>query len=210
MIDFLRGKIVHAEPEYIVLDVGGVGYRIYCANPGAFGEPGNGGETTVYVHHHVREDAIQLYGFSSRSEQTLFRRLIGVTGIGPKVAIGAMSGGRPEALIAAIWREDIGYLTKLPGIGKKTAQRIILDLRDKLGQPSDEAGGDWAAPEAAAGKTQDAAAESVAEQAREGLRSLGFTDAEIDRIWPKAIAGAEGGESADALMKAALKHLYRG
>lgn len=207
MIDFLRGKIAHVEADYIVLDVGGVGYRIYCANPHAFGAP-DGEETTVYVHHHVREDAILLYGFATRNEQSLFRRLIEVSGIGPKVALGAMSGGRPEALVAAIWREDLAYLTRLPGIGKKTAQRIILDLKDKLGAPPAE--GSDAAADWASAAPPDPAANTAAQETREGLRALGFTDAEIDRVWPKISDSLKGGESADAILKAALKHLYKG
>src|SRR5690606_2872918 len=88
---------------------------------------------TVHVHYHVREDAILLYGFESREQKQLFRKLIDVTGIGPKVALGLLSAGAPEALVQAIQQENYSYLTKLPGVGKKTAQRIVLDLKDKLG-----------------------------------------------------------------------------
>src|SRR5690606_1770683 len=92
MIDFLRGKVAHREPEYVVLDVHGVGYRVFCPNPYALADEG---ETTLYIHHHVREDAILLFGFPTREEQSLFRKLLEVSGIGPKVALGILSGGRP-------------------------------------------------------------------------------------------------------------------
>jgi Holliday junction DNA helicase RuvA len=208
MFDYLRGKLVHAEAEFIVLDVGGVGYRIFCANPHAMGAP-DGRETTVYVHHHVREDAITLFGFATRGEQSLFRRLIEVSGVGPKVALAAMSGGRPESLIGAILREDVAYLTRLPGIGKKTAQRIILDLKDKLGTAADDAG-NTAFAAAGAALEENAAADAAAREIREGLSALGFTAAEIDRVWPVVRRGLGAGETADAVMKVALKHLYKG
>lgn len=130
MIDFLRGKVVHLEEDFIVLDVNGVGYRLFCANPYLFS--GREEEVVVYVHHHVREDAIQLFGFLTREEQRLFRRLLDVSGIGPRVALGVMSGSDPATVVAAIRQENLSVLTKLPGIGKKTAQRMVLDLKDKL------------------------------------------------------------------------------
>ena len=92
----------------------------------------SGKPVTIYTHHHVREDAILLFGFATREEQRLFRKLLDVSGIGPKVALGILAGGRPEAIAAAIRQENVAFLTKLPGIGRKTAQRMILDLKDKL------------------------------------------------------------------------------
>lgn len=130
MIDFLRGPVAHLEPEYVVLDVQGVGYRVFCPNPYAFAK--TEGPVTVFIHYQTREDATLLFGFPSREEQRLFRKLIEVSGIGPRVALGILTGGTPDQLIAAIYQENITFLTKLPGIGKKTAQRMILDLKDKL------------------------------------------------------------------------------
>lgn len=138
MIDFLRGQVVHLETEYIVLDVHGVGYRVFCPNPYAFAK--TEGPVTVYTHHHVREDAMQLFGFPTREEQRLFRKLIEVSGIGPRVALGILGGGTPDHVVSAIYQENISFLVKLPGIGKKTAQRMILDLKDKLEGPAAQAG----------------------------------------------------------------------
>jgi len=207
MIDYLRGPIRHVETDYLVIEAGGVGYRVFCANPYAFGAPGDG-EKTVYIHHHVREDAILLFGFASREEQSLFRKLLDVSGIGPRVALGILSGGRPEALVAAIRNEDLGYLTRLPGIGKKTAQRIVLDLKDKLSDAPVAATGGPGLSAAPRAETEDDRGGALRE-AKEGLLALGFTEAEIASVWPHVQSGAEAGASADALMKAALKQLYR-
>lgn len=209
MIDYLRGSVRRVEPDYIVLDVQGVGYRVFCANPYELGRSGEA-EKTVYIHHHVRDDAIFLYGFADQEEQALFRKLIEVSGIGPRVALGILSGGRPEALIAAVQNEDLSYLTKLPGIGKKTAQRIVLDLKDKLKAwgfvPTGEKAG-----EAIAGAADPSGEEQEAlRAAKEGLLSLGFTEAEIAQVWPSVKTGMKPGDSADALMKTALQQLYRG
>ena len=211
MIDYLRGQIRLIETEFIVIDVSGVGYRVFCANPFAYQQHADN-ETVVYIHYHVREDAILLYGFTSREEQALFRRLLEVTGIGPRVALGVLSGGRPELLISAIQREDIAYLTRMPGIGKKTAQRIILDLKDKLipegisirdAYPVDGS-------MIAAGMSSLSAEVVVIQEAKDALRALSFTDAEIDRIWPAIKAKMSDDITADALIKLALQLLYKG
>ncbi|MBO2943428.1 Holliday junction branch migration protein RuvA [Paenibacillus sp. F411] len=203
MIDFLRGQVAHLENEYIVLDVHGVGYRVFCPNPFAFAK--QEGEVTVFTHHHVREDAILLYGFSTREEQRLFRKLIEVSGIGPRVALGILGGGSPDHLVSAIYQENISFLIKLPGIGKKTAQRMILDLKDKLEgfQSTVVNTGLFAMPEETAGEA------GYWPEAREGLKALGYTDGELDKVWQQLKAQAEGA-SVDVLMKKALQLLYAG
>lgn len=205
MIDFLRGHIAHLEHEYIVLDVQGVGYRIFCPNPYAFAKTEEA--VKVYIHYHVREDAILLFGFSGREEQQLFRKLIEVSGIGPKVALGILGGGAPAHVIAAIHQENVAFLTKLPGIGKKTAQRMILDLKDKL-----EGIGSIAAA------TGLLTAPSVVQQeegtswseAREALQALGYTDTELDKAWVKLKQDISSDDSVDILMKRALQVLFAG
>lgn len=205
MIDFLRGQVVHLESEYIVLDVQGVGYRVFCPNPYAFAK--TEGTVTVYTHHHVREDAILLFGFPSREEQKLFRKLIEVSGIGPRVALGILGGGSPDHVVSAIYQENVSFLVKLPGIGKKTAQRMILDLKDKL-----EGFGN-AAMMTGLFAIQEPEAEhddSAWSEAREGLKALGYTDSELDKVWLKIKDSAASGESVDVLMKRALQLLYAG
>lgn len=207
MIDYLRGTAVHMESDYIVVDVQGVGYRVFCPNPYVFPMDE---DTVVYIHYHVRDDATLLYGFASREEQALFRRLLDVSGIGPRVAMGILSGGRPEEVVMAIRQENIAFLTKLPGIGKKTAQRMILDLKDKLDSffPGAES---IAGSQVASSAAHGAGGWSTAwEEAREGLSALGYSEAELDRAW-EAIKGTElDNASVDILMKQALKALYKG
>ncbi|MBY9079637.1 Holliday junction branch migration protein RuvA [Paenibacillus sp. HN-1] len=202
MIDFLRGPVVHLEQEYVVLDVQGVGYRVFCPNPYAFAK--QEGPVTIYIHHHVREDAIQLFGFPTREEQKLFRKLIEVSGIGPRVALGILSGGTPDHVISAIYQENLTFLTKLPGIGKKTAQRMILDLKDKLdglGTITFQTGLFAVAEESASGETSW-------QEARDGLKALGYTEAELDRVWLSLKKEGAEESSVDVLMKKALKLLY--
>lgn len=205
MIDFLRGQVAHLENDYVVVDVQGIGYRVFCPNPYAFAAKGEQ-VVTVYTHHHVRDDAILLFGFATREEQKLFRRLIEVSGIGPRVALGILSGGEPTHVITAIQQENISFLTKLPGIGKKTAQRMILDLKDKL----DDLGGlslfNPAIDELGGPGNESA----VWPEVKEGLKALGYTDAELDRIWHKLKDKVESDEAVDSVMKKALKLLYVG
>ncbi|MBG9737449.1 Holliday junction branch migration protein RuvA [Paenibacillus alvei] len=208
MIDFLRGQVAHLETEYIVLDVQGVGYRVFTPNPYAFAK--QDGEVTAFIHYHVREDATLLFGFSTREEQKLFRRLIDVNGVGPKVALGILAGcGKPEAVVTAIQQENITFLTKLPGIGKKTAQRIVLDLKDKL----DGIGLDIHPDSLFTSVTvadEDSSDGSTWSEAREALKALGYTEAELDRVWKDLQHRIHADESVDSLMKKALQALFKG
>ncbi|MXQ55063.1 Holliday junction branch migration protein RuvA [Shimazuella alba] len=129
MIERLRGEIFLIENDYVGIDVQGVGYQVYVVNPYQFEE---GNSAVVYTHHVVREDAALLYGFAKKEERDLFRSLLAVSGVGPKAALGILSAGSPSQIVSAIQSENITFLTKLPGIGKKTAARLILDLKDKL------------------------------------------------------------------------------
>ncbi|NMO96743.1 Holliday junction branch migration protein RuvA [Paenibacillus lemnae] len=203
MIDFLRGQVAHLENEYIVLDVNGVGYRVFCPNPFAFAK--SEGTVTVFTHHHVREDAMLLFGFPSREEQRLFRKLIEVSGIGPRVALGILGSGSPDHVVSAIYQENITFLVKLPGIGKKTAQRMILDLKDKLQGFGTSLinTGLFAVAEEEAGETGSWS------EAREGLKALGYTDGELDKVWLQ-IKDQSAGATVDVLMKKALQLLYAG
>lgn len=208
MIDFLRGQVAHLETEYIVLDVQGIGYRVFTPNPYAFAK--QDGAVTAFIHYHVREDATLLFGFSTREEQKLFRRLIDVNGVGPKVALGILAGcGKPEAVVTAIQQENITFLTKLPGIGKKTAQRIVLDLKDKL----DGIGLDIHPDSLFTSVTvadEDSSDGSTWSEAREALKALGYTEAELDRVWKDLQHRIHADESVDSLMKKALQALFKG
>src|SRR3954470_18855784 len=130
MIARLRGTVAARTAAGLVLDVGGVGYLV-AATPRVNARLGE--ETTVETYLHVREDALQLYGFASADERQLFELLLGVSGVGPKVALAIVSGSTPEELRRAIVREDTARFEAIPGIGKKTAQRVVLELKEKLG-----------------------------------------------------------------------------
>ena len=131
MIARLRGKPAANTPEGLVLDVGGVGYLVH-ATPTAVRKGDSADEITVETYLHVREDALQLYGFADRSERELFVQLLAVSGIGPKVALAIVSGSPPAELRRAIALEDTARFEAIPGIGRKTAQRVVLELKEKL------------------------------------------------------------------------------
>ena len=140
MIAHLSGTVLEKHPQRVVVDVGGVGYEVHVPLSTFYviGEPGS--PVTLRVHTHVREDAIQLFGFAAQLEQTLFERLIAISGIGPKVALGVLSGIEPTDLVRAIRQSDLARLTSIPGVGKKTAERIVVELRDRLPQAVPEMG----------------------------------------------------------------------
>ena len=132
MIAHLRGRILEKYPNRIVIDVNGVGYDVFVPLSTFYGLGDAGAEIALRTHTHVREDALVLYGFATLLEQDLFERLIGVSGIGPKLALSVLSGIEPRELIHAIERSDVARLTAIPGVGKKTSERIVLELKDRL------------------------------------------------------------------------------
>src|SRR5437868_12938995 len=132
MIAHLRGRLIAKHPNNIVVEAGGVGYELTISVPTFSELPAAGSEVAMHVHTHVREDALALFGFLRKEEKQLFEKLLAVSGIGPKLAITILSGMSAEFLVAAIRGNDLGSLTKIPGIGKKTAERMVLELRDKL------------------------------------------------------------------------------
>ena len=132
MIAHLRGRILEKQPTRVVVDVAGVGYDVAVPLSTFYGLGEPGAEVALRVHTHVREDALALYGFATTLELDLFNRLISISGIGPKLALAVLSGIEPPDLVAAIERGDVARLTAIPGVGKKTSERIVLELRDRL------------------------------------------------------------------------------
>jgi Holliday junction DNA helicase RuvA len=132
VIAHLRGRILEKQPNRVIVDVGGVGYDVAVPLSTFYDLADAGGEVSLRVHTHVREDAIALFGFATTLELDLFERLIGISGIGPKVGLAVLSGIEPAELISAIERGDLARLTAIPGVGKKTSERIVLELRDRL------------------------------------------------------------------------------
>src|SRR5881275_1928821 len=132
MIAHLRGKLLAKHPNQAIVETGGVGYDVTISVPTFSDLPAIGGEVTLHIHTHVREDLIALYGFLRPSEKHLFEKLLTVSGIGPKLAITILSGMAADEMVGAIRGNDVARLTRIPGIGKKTAERMVLELRDKL------------------------------------------------------------------------------
>lgn len=135
MIAHLRGKLLAKHPNQAIVDAGGVGYDVTISVPAFSDLPPLGTEVSLHIHTHVREDLIALYGFLRPSEKLLFEKLITVSGIGPKLAITILSGMAADEMVRAIRGNDIARLTRIPGIGRKTAERMVLELRDKLPEP---------------------------------------------------------------------------
>lgn len=199
MIAYLNGKVAEVDAESIVVDVNGIGYMIYCANPFSFQRYKNQA-LKVYTYHYVREDLIALYGFLSKEERALFVKLLGVSGIGPKGALAILAACRPAEVAAAVENEDEKYLTKFPGVGKKTARQMILDLKGKLLQL-----GDGTSVIDSHSADKDAHGKPLSE-AVEALKSLGYAEKEIQKA-VKQISGED--LSADQYVKKALQVIFR-
>jgi Holliday junction DNA helicase RuvA len=209
MIDFVKGIIAHVESDSIVVETsGGVAYRLFCANPYDFNRDH---EVIVYTYLSVREDAMVLFGFAKRIQQSFFKKLLDVNGVGPKMAIGMMGGATPEAIAQAIEQEDVIALSKLPGVGKKTAQRMILDLKDKLDSLGLQFEKQSGVPTKGAGVVKSSK-QANWQEARDALSALGFSDAEIERTLAGLVGDASLGPDApsETIVKKALQVLYRG
>jgi holliday junction DNA helicase RuvA len=197
VIASLRGNILEKHPNRIVIDVNGVGYEVFVPLSTFYGLGDAGSTITVRIHTHVREDALLLYGFATLLEQELFERLIGVSGIGPKVALAVLSGIEPQELIHAIERGDLARLTAIPGVGKKTSERIVLELKDRLPRAQIVAIAAGGAPPGAPVMRDDVVSALVnlgyhrplAEKAAEAaIKTLGSTDgASFERMLKQAL-----------------------
>lgn len=198
MIGFLKGKATHITSDYCLLDVHDVGYRVFISNQTRAHISPNA-EVMLYIHTNVREDAILLYGFFSREEYDLFLLLIGISGIGPKVAQGILSSATVNDFYCMVQQKDVKGITKLPGIGKKTAERILLELKDKLSDVSVED-----LPEGDNNVEAEIENGMVAE-ATEALLTLGFQDSEIQRVFRQK----HSCQNTEGLIRYALSELQR-
>ena len=179
MIGWLTGKLHEKTPEYVVVDVGGVGYQVYLPLSSFYTIGERGDEVTLRIYTHVRDDALQLYGFKHLAEQRLFERLIAVAGIGPKLAVTILSGMDVDTLIGAIAEENIGRLSTIPGVGKKTAERMVLELKDKVADMVPAA-----VPAGPRGVRQDvlSALENLGYRRRDAERALDKVDKPADNF----------------------------
>ncbi|MBS4191437.1 Holliday junction branch migration protein RuvA [Bacillus sp. FJAT-49705] len=182
MYEFIKGQVDYIGPEFIVIENNGIGYQISTPNPFSFTKE-YGQEVKVFTYHHVRQDVIALYGFHSREEKTLFIKLLDVTGIGPKGALAILASGEPEQVVQAIENEDEAFLVKFPGVGKKTARQMILDLKGKLETIVPDYFPDLFSQD----KLQSLASKNAPEfeEAILALKALGYSEKEIKKISPE-------------------------
>ena len=195
MYEYLNGELAHILPTAIVIDVHGVGYQVVFANPYRL-QDSLKKQIKVLVQQVVREDSITLYGFISSEERELFQRLISVSGIGPKSAMSILANDDTEGFMNAVESGNVTYLTKFPGVGKKTAQQIILDLKGKF----------EALPEVTT-KAVVSTNQATLEEAKEALLGLGYSAKEITKIW-KSLEAAAPSTTQEAL-KVAFKLLMK-
>jgi holliday junction DNA helicase RuvA len=196
MIALVRGEVAQRRADHVVVLCGGVGYRLSVSAETLRHVPPAGETVTLHAHLIARDDALSLYGFYSEQERDLFLLLLAVQAVGPKVAVAVLSGGSPRELCAAIAAGDARRFQSVPGIGKRTAERIIVELREKVSLDADSVAGEHISARATAPR----AAQSQREIAREGLLQLGYAPLEAEQL----LGGAEG-ESAEALIADALR-----
>ena len=194
MIGRLRGMVIAKQPPWLLLEVGGVGYELECPMSTFYELPEAGREVTLATHYAVKEDAVALYGFHREAERALFRVLIRISGVGAKTALSILSGVSVDAFAAMLQAGDVAALTRVPGIGKKTAERILVELRDKAG---DLGGGAIGAIPKGGAVAQDPESEAVS-----ALQALGYKPQDALRMARQAVTE---GDDAEAIIRKALK-----
>jgi Holliday junction DNA helicase RuvA len=197
VIAHLSGTLLDKQIQRLIVDVGGVGYDVQVPLSTFYAVGDLGAPVALRIHTHVREDALQLFGFATALEQTLFERLIATSGIGPKVALAILSGIEPEGLVRAIRDADLGRLTSIPGVGRKTAERLIVELKDRLPKIAETA---LTGPAAGA---DDLRADVLS-----ALANLGYQRAAAERAFDRVLPKAESRDFEEVL-RAILKDLAR-
>lgn len=209
MIGRLKGELTACAPTFVLLDVGGVGYELQIPLSTFYALNGReNGEVVLHVHTHVREDALQLYGFATRKERVAFQRFLGVSGVGPRLALAVLSGIGVEELEVAVVEQDRARLQQIPGIGRKTAERLLLELKDKLG--AGRAASEGGRRPGAGGETGRQGAEDLLRQdAVSALINLGYTPQAADRAVGAALARLGAAATLEQTLKDALGVLVR-
>ncbi|WP_202080195.1 Holliday junction branch migration protein RuvA [Caldalkalibacillus salinus] len=212
MIDYIRGTLAHLDLDYVVLETHGVGYHIHCGNPYVY-QGKEGQELILYTYQYVREDQLSLFGFATREERALFTRLLQVSGVGPKGALAIVASGQVWRVIEAIKNDHVNILTKFPGVGKKTAQRIILDLKDKLDDllphfvSEQEVSPTLLEDEAPVTVTSDYS--DVQREALEALKALGYSDKEVKQVSSQLQKQGDEDWTTDQYIKKGLQLLMK-
>lgn len=199
MIALLSGKIALKSPDALILDVNGVGYRVQIPFSTYFALPDEGAPLTLHIHTNVKEDAINLYGFLTLREKEFFQLLLGVTGVGPKLARDILSNIQPDDLAAALARGDLARLSAIPGIGKKSAERLVLELKDKVVKLGLVSGRQSTPQEAHEGSVRDDVASA--------LVNLGYKEAVVAKVLDEV--DTDSSASMETVLKLALKRLMK-
>lgn len=206
MIGRLTGKVLESRPDRLLLDVGGVGYELQVPLSTFYRLPREtGAQASLQVHTHVREDALVLYGFATPEERTAFELLIAISGVGPRLALAILSGIGVDELAAAVARQDRPRLQGIPGVGKKTAERVLLELRDRMGPAGDEMPDDEAAASPWSATRQD----GERGDAVSALVNLGYTRDRAVRAVDAALESLQDGARLEDLLRTALGRLVR-
>lgn len=199
MIAFLRGRVLDKQPNLLIVDVQGVGYEVRVPLSTYYDVGETGTDVALHVYTHVREEALQLYGFLTTIEQQLFERLIAISGIGPKLAIAVLSGIEPRDLVGAVHRGDIARLTGIPGVGRKTAERIVLELKDRLAHLAVPAG---------EASVPVAPRERLRDDVLSALQNLGYHRPLAEKAVDSTLSSTSA-PSFEQALKAALRELMR-
>jgi holliday junction DNA helicase RuvA len=199
MIGQLRGQLLSKKPNVLLLDVHGVGYEIFIPLTSFYELPGEGNEVALKIHTHVREDALILFGFCSQREKDFFLKLISISGIGPKLAIAILSGAPVEELAQAIAENNVGRLTSIPGIGRKTAERLVLELKSHLTP--------FLLPEQVEAARQGGAPTALEEDILSALTNLGYPRASAEKALSMVLRSAECDRTFEDVLRNTLRRL---
>jgi len=199
MIGQLRGQLISKKPNVLLLDVHGVGYEIFIPLTSFYELPGEGNEVTLKIYTHVREDALILFGFRSQREKDFFLKLISISGVGPKLAIAILSGAQVEELAQAIAEANLARLTAIPGIGRKTAERLVLELKNQITP--------FLLPEQLEAARQGMAPTALEEDILSALGNLGYPRSTAEKALTVALRSTEGERTFENVLRNTLRHL---
>jgi Holliday junction DNA helicase RuvA len=201
MIGQLRGQLLIKKPNQVLMDVQGVGYDVHIPLTSFYELPDAGSEIVLQIHTHVREDAITLFGFNTQREKSLFLKLISVSGIGPRLGIAVLSGARVEELAKSIADADLSRLTAIPGVGRKTAERVVLELKGQIGR--------FLAPDAVEESRDVAISDGLQEDILSALVNLGYPKTSAEKALTRVLQSEECDRSFEDVLKHTLRRLAK-
>jgi len=199
MIGYLKGQLIQKKPNVLVVDVHGVGYEIFIPLTSFYELPGEGNEVSLKIHTHVREDALTLFGFHTQREKDLFLKLISISGIGPKLAITILSGAQVEELAQAITEANLARLTAIPGVGRKTAERLVLELKSQMTP--------FLVPEQTEAARGSATPSALEEDILSALVNLGYPRASAEKALSTVLRSAECERTFEDVLRTTLRRL---